>query len=106
MSPFLFSVPSMFRILIRVGRVWRPIPRVLQVCSSTKFSVAPLSKRTVCSTIALAVCTGMQRLMAFNLLMYIVRVLVALDQVIGFGCFKNPLLQAQCLQLLYPCLLC
>src|ERR1700742_4855404 len=106
MSPFLFSVPSMFRILIRVGRVWRPIPRVLQVCSSTKFSVALLSKRTVCSTIALAVCTGMQRLIAFSLLMYIVQVLVALDQVVSFGHFKNPLLQAWFLRLLHLCLPC
>jgi hypothetical protein len=55
-----------------------------------KFSVAPLSSSAVCSAILHAVYTGMESFIVFNLLIYILRIHIALNQADGFGHFKNP----------------
>jgi len=55
-----------------------------------KFSIAPLSKRAVFLAVACAVCIGMERLIIFTRLMYILCIHIARSQADGFGHFKNP----------------
>jgi hypothetical protein len=66
------------------------MPSSLQVQWLMKFSVAPLSRSAVCSAVIRTVCTGTESFIVFNLLMYILRIHIALNQADGFGHFKNP----------------
>src|SRR6266850_4102980 len=88
--PFLFLVPSMLCTVMGSLSSCRPMPSCFHVWKLMKFSVAPLSRRAVCSAIAHAVCTGMERLIVFTRLMYIMHVHIAHSQADGFGHFKNP----------------
>src|SRR6267142_836914 len=88
--PLLFSVPSTLCTVMGSSSSCHPIPNPFQVWKLMKFSVAPLSRRAVCLAIARAVCTGMERLIIFTRLMYILHIHIAHSQANGFGHFKNP----------------
>src|SRR6266850_655671 len=88
--PLLFSVPLTLCIVMGSSSSCRPIPNPFQVWKLMKFSVAPLSRRAVCSAVACAVCTEIERLIVFTCLMYILRIHIAHSQADGFGHFKNP----------------
>src|SRR6266850_631722 len=88
--PFLFSVPSTLCTMMGSLSSCCPMPRCFQVRKLMKFSVAPLSRRAVCSAITHAVCTGIERLIVFIRLMYILHVRIARSQADGFGLVKNP----------------
>jgi hypothetical protein len=66
------------------------MPSSLQVQWLMKFSVALLSRSAVCLAIIRTVCTGTESFIVFNLLIYILCIHIALNQADGFGCFKNP----------------
>src|SRR6267142_5943553 len=88
--PLLFSVPSTLCTMMGSSSSCHPIPNPFQVRKLMKFSVAPLFRRVVCSAVAHAVCTGIERLIVFTRLMYILRIHIACSQADGFGRFKNP----------------
>src|SRR6267142_3869256 len=88
--PFLFSVPLTLCTVMGSLSSCHPIPSCFQVQKLMKFSVTPLLRRAVCSAVAHAVCTGMERLIIFTHLMYILHVHIAHSQADGFECFKNP----------------
>src|SRR6267142_3983474 len=88
--PLLFSVPSTLCTVMGSSSSCCPIPKPFQVWKLMKFSVAPLSRRAVCSTGARTVCTGIERLIVFTCLMYILHIHIARSQADGFGHFKNP----------------
>src|SRR6266850_7165797 len=97
--PLLFSVPSTLCTVMGSSSSCHPIPNPFQVWKLMKFLVAPLSRRAVCSAVARAVCTGIERLIVFTRLMYILRIHIACSQADGFGHFKNP---GQSREPLYP----
>src|SRR6267142_3674020 len=101
--PFLFLVPSTLCTVMGSLSSCCPMPSCFQVQKLMKFSVAPLSRRAVCLAIARAVCTGIERLIIFTWLMYILHVHIALSQANGFGHFKNP---GQSREPPYPTILC
>jgi hypothetical protein len=49
-----------------------------------------MSNSAVCLAVIHAVCTGTESFIVFNLLIYILRIHIALNQADGFGQFKNP----------------